>query len=170
MQKLKLYLDCDGVILNTINTSYRILTEKGIKGEENVQAFYANLDWYNFILESGQINESISKIRNLLSLYDISILTHVVSENEAASKRKYFNEVLPGIEVITVPKTIEKADYVDATDAILVDDFTHNLDYWYQKGGIAIKFSDSDKPSKYPTISDLSELSKLTKIKTRVKI
>ena len=30
----KLYLDCDGVILDTINMSYKMLKEKGIEREE----------------------------------------------------------------------------------------------------------------------------------------
>lgn len=165
----KLYLDCDGVILNTINTSYRILKEKGIKDEDEVRKFYFNLDWYNLIIKSGEINDSIVKIKELLSLYDISILTHVNSDNEVAAKKKYFDEVLPGVEVITVKKRIAKADYVNPQGAILVDDFTPNLDYWNQKGGISIKFSDNGNSSKYPTISDLSELANI-KMKTKLKI
>ena len=41
----KLYLDCDGVILDTINMSYKMLKEKGIEREEEKKDFYRNLSW-----------------------------------------------------------------------------------------------------------------------------
>ena len=85
-------------------------------------------------------------------------------------KIEYFNIVLPGINVIGVPKTIEKADFVDPIGAVLVDDFTPNLDYWKEKGGIPVKFSMSEKEYEYPVISDLLELIKLfSKNKIKVK-
>ena len=70
----------------------------------------------------------------------------------------YFKKVLPNINIITVPKTIKKADYVDATGAILVDDYTQNLDYWKEKGGIPVKFSSLRKENAHPVITDLLEL------------
>ena len=73
----------------------------------------------------------------------------------------YFKAVLPNIKVIPVPKEIDKADYVDPNGSILVDDFLPNLEYWEEKGGIPIKFSDSDKECKYKKINDLSELLEL---------
>ena len=56
---------------------------------------------------------------------------------------------------------IINADAVDPKGNILVDDFLGNLDYWHEKGGISIKFSDSGKECIYQTITDLSELLKL---------
>ena len=40
---------------------------------------------------------------------------------------------------------------MDACDAILVDDYILNLDYWVSKGGIAVKFSDSNITNKQIT-------------------
>lgn len=154
----KLYLDCDGVILDTINKSYEMLKEMAISNEAEVQNFYRNLSWDKLIKDSGEIDNAISKIKELTKYFDVSILTHVNSVNEKEAKIKYFNEVLPGIEVISVPKTMQKADMVDPTDAILVDDFLPNLEYWEEKGGIPIKFSDSDKECPYTKITDLLEL------------
>lgn len=162
----KLYLDCDGVILDTITKSYQMLEEQGISEEEKVREFYQNLEWNSFILLSGEIDNSISKIKELVATkkYDISVLTHVISEGEASAKIKYFGEVLPGVEVITVDKKFKKADVVDATGAILVDDYLENLDYWNEMGGISVKFSDSGKPCNYKTISDLLELKEINKV------
>lgn len=165
----KVYLDCDGVILDTINKSYQIFKDKGIKTEEERKEFYSNISWKKLIIESGEINNSISKIKELLKYFDIEILTHIYTDNELKEKINYFGIVLPGVNVIGVPKTIEKADFIDPTNAVLVDDFTHNLDYWKEKGGISIKFSSSDKECAYPIISDLSNLIELLN-KNKVKV
>lgn len=157
----KLYLDCDGVILDTINMSYKMLKEKGIEREEEKKDFYRNLSWEELIIEAGEINNATDKIKKLAEIYDVAILTHVISEGEIIAKENYFKEVLPEVKVITVPKEIRKADAVDPKGNILVDDFLGNLDYWHEKGGISIKFSDSGKECIYQTITDLSELLKL---------
>ena len=157
----KLYLDCDGVILDTINMSYKMLKEKGIEREEEKKDFYRNLSWEELIIEAGEINNATDKIKKLAEIYDVAILTHVISEGEIIAKENYFKEVLPEVKVIAVPKEIRKADAVDPKGNILVDDFLGNLDYWHEKGGISIKFSDSGKECIYQTITDLSELLKL---------
>lgn len=162
-----LYLDCDGVILDTIDSVYNKIINSGKElNEENVGSYYRNLDWYNFILEVGDINNAISNIRKLLASgkFEIKVLTHVNSIEEGKAKIKYFSEVLPSIEVIPVPKSIQKADFVDPTGAILVDDFTPNLDYWHEKGGIPIKFSSTNKECNYLKIFSLDELLQLEEV------
>ena len=157
----KLYLDCDGVILDTINMSYKMLKEKGIEGEEEKKDFYRNLSWEELIIEAGEINNATAKIKKLTEVYDVEILTHVISDGEIIAKENYFKAVLSNVKVIPVPKEIDKADYVDPKGSILVDDYLPNLEYWEEKGGIPIKFSDSDKDCKYKKINDLSELLEL---------
>ena len=53
----KLYLDCDGVILDTINYTYQIIKERGIS-EDKIDDFYKNLSWETLIEEAGEINKS----------------------------------------------------------------------------------------------------------------
>ena len=158
---IKLYLDCDGVILDTIRTSSKMLKEEGIHGEPAVRKFYSNIDWNKLIEDSGEINYSISKIKELIKYFDVEILTHVNSDKESKVKIEYFTKELPSIKVTTVPKQIMKADFVDPTNCILVDDYTLNLDYWQEKGGIAVKFSESHLSYNYPVINDLLELIKI---------
>lgn len=165
----KIYLDCDGVILDTIAKSYQLLKEKGITEEEEVREFYSSICWKKLIKESGQINDAIEKIKELTKYFDIEILTHVNSENEANVKIEYFAKELPGIKVITVPKTIKKADFVDPTNIILVDDYSPNLEYWESKGGIPIKFFDTKKECPYIVITDLLELLNIN-IKNKIKV
>ena len=38
----KLYLDCDGVILDTINMSYKMIKNKGLQNEKDIEHFYKN--------------------------------------------------------------------------------------------------------------------------------
>lgn len=154
----KLYLDCDGVILDTIKRSYQMLKEQGITEEEERKIFYSSICWKSLIEESGEINNSIEKIKELTKYFDIEILTHVNSDNEINEKKKYFSRVLPNINVITVPKEINKADFVEAKDSILVDDYTPNLDYWHYKNGIPVKFSLDIEECQYMVINDLLEL------------
>lgn len=154
----KLYLDCDGVILDTISKSNKILREEGIVSKEEVTKFYTNINWGKLIEESGQINDSINKIKELNNYFDIEILTHVNSENESNVKRDYFAKELPDINVITVPFHIRKADFVDAKNIILVDDSSSNLEYWIKKGGIGIKFSTYNQECNYTVITNLLQL------------
>ena len=58
---LTLYLDCDGVILDTINKSYQMLKDNGITDPFQIQEFYRNLDWNKLIIEAGEIDNSIIK-------------------------------------------------------------------------------------------------------------
>ena len=158
MKKRKLYLDCDGVILDTIKKSYEIIENQNLTTEDEIHVFYKNINWEELIIISGEIDNSISKIRQLSSQFDIEILTHVNSENEAKAKFTYFAKELPDINVIPVPKSIDKCDMIHPNGAILVDDFIHNLEKWKEKGGIPIKFSDSGKECDFITITDLMEL------------
>lgn len=154
----KLYLDCDGVILDTINKSYELIERKKLTTREQINVFYKNINWEELIIISGEIDNSISKIKQLCNYFDIEILTHVNSKTEAKAKYSYFSKELPGINVITVPKDIDKCDMINPNGAILVDDFLPNLEKWKEKGGIPIKFSDSGKKCDFITITNLMEL------------
>lgn len=166
---LRLYLDCDGVILDTINKSYQILRERNIVKEHERRKFYIDTNWDELIKISGEIDNSISKIKILTNYFDIKILTHVNSDKEASAKISYFKKVLPEIEVIIVPKNIEKANMLDPNGTLLVDDYYPNLEKWKEKGGIPVKFSDSGKEYDYITIHDLLDLLKID-FKNKVKI
>ena len=82
----KLYLDCDGVILDTINMSYKMIKNKGLTNEKDIEHFYKNLSWEELIIEAGEINNSIEKIKELTKVYDVEILTHVNSDGEIKTK------------------------------------------------------------------------------------
>ena len=157
----KLYLDCDGVILDTIKKSYELIKKENITEEDKIHLFYKNINWEELIIISGEIDNSISKIKELSKHFDIEILTHVNSTEEAEAKITYFKKEIPYINVIPVQKTIDKCDAVHPKNAILVDDFISNLIKWEEKGGVSIKFSDSGKDCEFITITDLMQLLEL---------
>ena len=147
----KLYIDFDGVILDTIKVTYEMIEKLGLGTPEEVSEFYYNLDWNHLIKQTPEINDSINCIRKIMNsnLFDVKVLTHIISYNEGL--------------VILVPKQINKADMVNPKDAILVDDFLGNLDLWHDKGGISVKFSDGNKKSKYRTVTKLDQIIDLFK-------
>ena len=170
MKKRKLYLDCDGVILDTIKKSYEIIQDKKLTTEDEIHVFYKNINWEELIIISGEIDNSIAKIKLLSEQFDIEILTHVNSDNEIKAKIAYFSKELPNIKVILVPKSIDKCDMIHPNGAILVDDFIPNLEKWKEKGGIPIKFSDSGKECEFITITNLLQLLEIdfaNKVKVR---
>lgn len=161
----RLYLDFDGVILDTIKVTYEMIEKLGLGTPEEVRDFYYNLDWNHLIKQTSEINDSINCIKKIISsnLFDVKVLTHIISYNEGLGKIEYLKSKIPELEVILVPKQINKADMVNPKDAILVDDFLGNLDLWHDKGGISVKFSDGNKKSKYRTITKLDQIIDLFK-------
>lgn len=156
----KLYIDFDGVILDTINVTYKMIENLGLGTEEEVKDFYYNLDWDHLIEQTPEINDSINCIKKIIksNLFDVKVLTHIISYNEGLGKIRYLKSKVPELEVILVPKEINKCDIVNPKDAILIDDFLGNLDLWHKNGGIAVKFSDRNKKSKYITITKLDQI------------
>lgn len=167
----KLYLDCDGVILNTVSKeAYDKLKSLGIVTAYDTGLYFSKLNWDEYIEECGEIDNAIDKIKELCNYFDIEILTHINSDNEGYSKIRYFNRMLPDVRVNVVPKSIPKGDFINPKGAILVDDFIPNLDYWSSKGGISVKFSDSGKECDYITICNLLDLMKVNfKMRCKVK-
>ena len=51
----KLYLDCDGVILDTISMSYKMIKNKGLTNEKDIEYFY------KAILVKGEETSRIAK-------------------------------------------------------------------------------------------------------------
>ena len=152
--KIKLYLDFDGVILDTIDVTYDLFKKSSY---DDMYAFYNTLDWNNVLKFSKPINDSINYIHDIVnsSLYDVNILAHVITKEEEISKKKFVNDNLPLVKLITVDKKYNKCDVVDCKNAILVDDYMENLKLWSSKGGISIKFSDKGKEYDIMSIDNL---------------
>ena len=147
---IDLYLDCDGVILDTIDKAleWMILEHLDIHNSDLVHEYFVQADWNKLIEEAGILNNAIEKIKLLQSIgiYDTRILTTCVNGLEPIIKKDFFNKQLPGIDVITVPWLVRKDSVVDARNSILVDDSKTNIVNWREAGGIGLQFV-KEKPN-----------------------
>lgn len=158
----QLYIDFDGVILDTMTKSYEELKKENIdrKDQDKVMEFFRNLDWKKLIEETEEINDSINEIKKICDSkkFNVYILTHVNSTNEMIEKIKYLRKKLPLVTVVSVPKEIPKTEVVNPSAAILIDDYSGNIKEWQKKLGIGIKFVKELEGSDYPEITHLSEV------------
>ena len=139
-----LYIDFDGVIMNTIEITYEDMFKKNINqaNQAEVRNYYKNIDWQELLRKSHEINDGIQCIKSLIESdkYEVSILTHINSLHEAVEKVKYIRKYFKDITIIPVPRELSKTDMVHVEGSILVDDYAGNLEEWREKGGIAIRF------------------------------
>ena len=165
---MNLYLDFDGVLVDTIKVSYKMMEELNInlKDRPKVIEFYKNLDWKNLLSISDELENSFDYINEIYSenIFNPRILTTVNSLNEMIAKIEYIRNKNKLISVICVPNGINKCKVVDAKNSILVDDYTKNLTNWVSEGGIGIKYSDKESDEFITTTSlDIFTKNKLTK-------
>ena len=113
--------------------------------------------------ETKEINGAIEKVKKLndSSKFNVAILTHVNSLEEAVEKVRFIRKFYDDITVIPVPKAISKTKMVHTKNAILVDDYTGNLVEWRSEDGIWIKFSTTPKQSEFKVIDDLDKIFEL---------
>ena len=159
---INLYIDFDGVIMNTIEITYKILKQKGIdlKDYNSCKRFYQQLNWAKVLKNSSAINDSWGCIARIINSqkFNVAILTHVNSLAEIEEKVKVIRQHFRDITIIPVPKSISKTEMLKAEGAALVDDYVHNLKEWEAAGGYGIRF-DLDMDGKgYPVIDRLDVL------------
>lgn len=164
MNKKILYIDCDGVIFNTINEAYKMMEEEGLDhtNRELANQYFKDVDWHLLIGRAGILNDSIRKIKMIIksnNFKDVKILTKLCgNETEELAKRIAFAKLLPGIEVITVALDESKAEVVCAKGDILVDDYFKNVNDWHNHNGIGILY-DIENDNSLNSINDLGVLS-----------
>lgn len=158
----QLYIDFDGVILDTMTKTYQTLKEEGIdvKDQPKVMEFFRNIDWKKLISETDVINDSINEIKKVCDSkkFNVYILTHINSTNEMIEKINYLHNLLPQVTIVSVPKEIPKTEVVNPSAAILIDDYSGNLKEWQKKLGIGIKFVRAYENSDFPEITHLSQV------------
>ena len=169
---IDLYLDFDGVLVDTITVTYEMMKELGIEISNTnlVCNFYKNLDWNNLLNNINEIDKAFYYIQILkeTKIYNISILTTVNSLQEMIAKIVYIRKKDKDINIICVPKGVEKCNVVKPKNSILVDDYSGNLNTWYENEGIPIKFS-KEQNNKYLTIDSLKKLTESSFVKKLVK-
>ncbi|MCI5835151.1 MAG: hypothetical protein MR227_00365 [Firmicutes bacterium] len=169
MERKQLYIDFDGVIMDTIDVTYKLLEEQKIslQNEKEVENFYKTIDWKNLLSITPEINDGfncIEKIRES-NLFDIAILTHVNSLDEAIEKVKFIRKHTIDLTIIPVPKAISKTKMVHTEGAILIDDYTSNLTEWEASGGIGIRFNRSLNGKGFKVIDRLDKILEMNLVK-----
>ncbi len=177
--KKNLYIDFDGVILDTIVGMYKKIEEtdyelhirninKKVTTEdvEKITKIISEIDWDNFLQITPPINDSIKHINYLVSSnkFNIAILSHVGSFKEMEAKFKFINKNINGnVDVICVPKKFPKtAATRNCKDCILVDDHSGNLRIWEDAGGISVKFTKEKRDHlEYRCISSLKDIANM---------
>ncbi len=164
----ELYIDFDGVIMDTIPYLYRDLEASNVdsSSEEEMVKFFSKYDYSTIINDSNILNDSLQCIKKLKEsrLFQISILTHICSLEEGIVKVNYIRRYFKDITIVLTPTSIEKTEMVHSENAILVDDYSGNLRAWKEKGGIAVRFSKNLEKSDFITINKLDELIKFVDI------
>ena len=158
----RLYIDFDGVVMDTIPPLYDALQKSGadVTNESEIRVFFASYDFSKIINDDNILNDSINCIKKLIDskMFEISFLTHVNSLTEGCVKVEYLRRHFKDITIIMVPKEISKTRVVHSKDAILVDDYSGNLKEWEENGGIAVRFSKELESHGYKVLNHLDEL------------
>ncbi len=154
---MNLYIDCDGVILDTIKITYENLIKKGLIDENykpyagmesKIKLYYSTINWEKLLTIANPINNSIEDIKKISATGNfkhLSILTHINSVGEGIAKKRFFKEKLNEVPVSLVAKHISKSDVVNPKNSILVDDYAPNLIEFTKKGGIGILFDEDSQ-------------------------
>lgn len=157
-----LYIDFDGVILNTIEEGYNNMRKLGLdpKNSSDCGKYFGTLDWDNFISHTSQINNSIDNIQRIIdsNRFNVFILTHINSLDEAVAKVNYVRKYLKDITIIPVPRKISKTQMVHSENAILIDDYAGNLREWESAKGIGVRFSLKNNGKGFYAIDHLDEI------------
>lgn len=165
LDKLPVYIDCDGVILDTLQYCIPMLLEKhnidysthdrSIEEQDRiVEQFFSSLDWEIILHNAKKINRSTDfiKLIQASTLYQPTIYSAVNSEEEAAQKSIFFREQVPGIDCKFIQA--RKPKQCDDETSILIDDDDFNLTHWR---GNPLHFGLS-RTTIYPCIKDLGEI------------
>lgn len=159
MDKLNLYIDFDGVILDTLTPLLKEKETKNISQEQELE-FFINYPWEKLLIDENIINNAIEDIREIIksNKFNLAILTHVNSLNEATLKVKYIRKYFKDITIIPCPKEISKTKMIHTKDSILVDDYAGNLREWEKEEGIPVRFSLKGNGKGYKVVKELKEL------------
>lgn len=175
MDKRILYIDCDGVVFDTINAAYEIMEENGLDhtNRELANLYFKIVDWNKLIEHAGILDNAIENIHRIVEsglFKEVKILTKLCgNETEEMAKKMAFDKLLPGIEVVTVKLNESKAEMVNAKDNVLVDDYIKNINEWRNMGGIGILYDNNDEVVNYHALSSLELLSNPIYVKRLVK-
>lgn len=148
--KYKVYIDMDGVIADFDAKVSEITNNKYGLPDFPTGKMWSAIQRYDADVEP--FYESLEKMPGADALVDfatsnfseVAILTATgfTPKNVVEQKGKWIKVNYPGMKLITVTKSPEKAIYANPR-AILIDDREKAIDPWKKAGGIGILFTSS---------------------------
>lgn len=159
---MKIYIDFDGVILDTDKT----IDAQCKKLNSNKKEYINNCDWEKLLNNSDVINDSLKYLKE--SNLNIALLSKISTLNEGIAKVNFLRKHNISMNIHLVPNVLFKNDIVNALGNILIDDKIYNLDKWSEAGGIGIFFNKDNKNidiygkinTQYKTINSLDLIMK----------
>lgn len=124
---MKIYIDFDGVILDTDTTIDNIIKDTNVDKKEYIRT----CNWDNLLNNTDVISNSIKYLRE--SKLDINLLSKISTLEEGIAKVKYLRNNSVDMNIHLVPTKISKSDMVNPKGNILIDDKVYNLDEWSSK-------------------------------------
>lgn len=154
----ELYIDFDGVILDTIPHLYNAADEA--RKERHDVAFYATFDFKKILKDENILNDSINCIQKIIDSekFSVAVLTHIHSLQEGIDKVEYIRKHFKDITIILVPKKISKTKMIHTEGAILIDDYADNLREWESEGGISVRFSQKRNGKGFLVVDKLDQI------------
>lgn len=97
---MKIYIDFDGVIMNTNKSITKLLDVNKVNRTnfgETVK-FLTTLNWEEILNESNEINNAFHYLKEINNKLDVAILTHVSSEKEIKLKKQIILDNVGNLE------------------------------------------------------------------------
>ena len=165
-----IFIDFDGVILDSEERMLQRKYELGLRDHENKSEFdkyfeYANLnpeEWDYIIRGANSINDSVEIIKELESLKrKIAILTKIHTLYEMKVKiedlRENRNIMCP---VLFVPPGSKKYQVIIPNNQLLIDDSEKNIREWIENGGSGLIFDSTIDKNAHGRVRSLEFLIK----------
>jgi len=152
------FVDFDGVILDSQD---RFLMDMKDNVDFNDWMEYLNsIDWYNFIRECTEIDDSLSALEQLQKLKKLrAIITSIHSMEEGNQKMLFLRENNIEVPIIYVLPTQKKNEiYIPKITDVLIDDKQKNCEDWIKSGGSAILFDSHADGTEKNKIKSLKQL------------
>lgn len=164
-EKLEVYIDFDGVILDTIHRANEILKKEygidlnthqreNMEEEKIITTFFNNLNWRQLLNDAKELNKSIAFIKQLQTSVDYypMIYSAVNSKREEIEKGIFLQKMVGEITQKYIQAQFSKT--CENENAVLIDDDDFHLIHW---PGKPIHFNAGRK-SIFPGIFDLGEI------------
>lgn len=174
MKKIIIYFDCDGVILNTIETAKQMAKEEGVNlcNRNEFDHFFQIVDWNILIYRAGILDNAIRKIKKIMETekYEVKILTKLSgNENEELIKRRLFAKLLPDVPVITLNIDENKDEIVNPVGNILIEDSIDNAKRWNDANGIGLVLNFKKFNYENDIIDDIEKFEETSGVKRLLK-